>query len=289
MSNDHEYVLAFGSGDGASLRGAAKDMSKYTNPDDDPRGPWMSRSILGLATAAQRPNLHYNLVDPSTGASYPCPAHTGWRYSQESMQRRIAEGRILFPSKPDGRPREKVFLKELIDEFTGFSSVISDVYTAHGSAEIRDMFGELATQFPKPSKLLVELLEQGLPEGGEVLDYFAGSGTTAHAVIELNREAETRRKFVLVEMGEYFDSLLKPRVEKVMYSSEWKDGTPSPHTGSSGLVKYIRLESYEDALNNLELKRTDSRHRCSNRTTTCVSSTSSRTCSTWKAGAASRS
>ena len=90
-----------------------------------------------------------------------------------------------------------------------------------------------------------------------VLDYFAGSGTTGHAVINLNREDGGERKFILVEMGEYFDTVLLPRIKKVTYSPEWKDGrpkraaTPEEAERSPRIVKYMRLESYEDALDGI--------------------------------------
>ena len=91
-----------------------------------------------------------------------------------------------------------------------------------------------------------------------VLDYFAGSGTTGHAVINLNREDGGSRKYILVEMGDYFDTVLKPRIQKVVYSKDWKDGKPVSREGSSQLVKVLRLESYEDALNNLEVRKPSS-------------------------------
>jgi adenine-specific DNA-methyltransferase len=89
------------------------------------------------------------------------------------------------------------------------------------------------------------------------LDCFAGSGTTGHAVINLNREDGGKRKYILVEMGNYFNTVLKPRIQKVVYAKDWKDGKPvTRDTGISHCFKYVRLESYEDTLNNLELKRT---------------------------------
>ena len=100
------------------------------------------------------------------------------------------------------------------------------------------------------------LITQGSLANDVILDYFAGSGTTAHAVINLNREDSGRRKYILVEMGAYFDTVLKPRILKVIYSKDWKDGRPVSREGTSHLLKYIQLESYEDALNNLELRRT---------------------------------
>ncbi|MCC6550626.1 MAG: site-specific DNA-methyltransferase [Ignavibacteriaceae bacterium] len=93
---------------------------------------------------------------------------------------------------------------------------------------------------------------------GIILDYFAGSGTTAHAVINLNRNDNGKRKYILVEMGEYFDTVTKPRVQKVIYSKDWKDGKPVSREGISHCFKYMTLESYEDTLNNLVLKQTDS-------------------------------
>ena len=88
-----------------------------------------------------------------------------------------------------------------------------------------------------------------------ILDFFAGSGTTGDVVINLNREDNGNRKYILVEMGKYFDLVTKPRVEKVIYSEDWKDGKPVSRKGSSHCFKYIRLESYEDALDNLEIQR----------------------------------
>ena len=87
-----------------------------------------------------------------------------------------------------------------------------------------------------------------------ILDYFAGSGTTGHATILQNIEDNGNRKYIMVEMGNYFDSVTKPRIQKVIYSKDWKDGKPVSREGSSHAFKYIRLESYEDALNNLHFK-----------------------------------
>lgn len=92
----------------------------------------------------------------------------------------------------------------------------------------------------------------GSKDDSTILDYFAGSGTTGHAVINLNREDSGNRKYILAEMGDCFDTVLKPRISKVIYSDSWKDGKPTARqTGISHCFKYIRLESYEDTLNNL--------------------------------------
>lgn len=105
---------------------------------------------------------------------------------------------------------------------------------------------------PKPVQLLERLLSFA-SQGGEVfLDFFAGSGTTAHALINLSARDKRKRQYVLVEMGDYFDTVLKPRIQKVIYASDWKNGEPvEGATGVSHIFKYQRLESYEDTLNNL--------------------------------------
>jgi adenine-specific DNA-methyltransferase len=111
--------------------------------------------------------------------------------------------------------------------------------------------------FPKSVKLLEDVCWMSLDENETLLDLFAGSGTTGHAVINLNREDGGDRKYILIEMGEHFDTVLVPRLKKVIYSSDWKDGRPqSRNKGISHCFKILRLESYEDTLNNLRLHRT---------------------------------
>ena len=103
---------------------------------------------------------------------------------------------------------------------------------------------------PKPPGLIERIVSLSSINGQElVLDFFAGSGTTGHAVINLNREDGGRRKFILVEMGDYFDTVLVPRIKKVVFSDKWKDGKAQPDgKGISHFVKYYELEQYEDTL-----------------------------------------
>jgi adenine-specific DNA-methyltransferase len=202
VSTDHEYVLVYAKSEGIPLRGVARDESKFSNPDDDPRGPWMSRSILGLATREQRPNLHYEIIDPETNHQFSPPPNTGWRYSKERMQLMIAEGRILFPASEGGRPREKKFRADLEREFSSFPSITADVYTSNGTAEIRELFGFQAFDFPKPSELVRRFVEQASSGDDIVMDFFAGSGTTAHAVMTQNRNDGGRRRCISIQLPE---------------------------------------------------------------------------------------
>ncbi|MBY0523263.1 MAG: site-specific DNA-methyltransferase [Gemmataceae bacterium] len=202
VSTDHEYVLVYAKDEGFRFRGSERDESKYSNPDNDSRGLWMSRSILGLATAEQRPNLHYDIADPKTKHSFAPPANTGWRYAKTRMKELIDSGCILFPPHADGRPREKKFRKDLANEFVSFPSIITDIFTANGTAEIREMFGFQAFDFPKPSQLIRRLIEQVTDKGDIVLDLFAGSCTTAQAVLELNHDDGGSRRFMMVQLPE---------------------------------------------------------------------------------------
>ncbi len=127
--------------------------------------------------------------------------------------------------------------------------------TAHGTGFLKNMLGDaLAFPFPKSIYLLEDCLRvSSLNAGDIVLDYFGGSGTTAHATIKLNRQDNDKRKYILIEMGHHFDTVLKPRVMKAVYAEKWKDAKPvSRESRFSHIIKYQRIESYEDALNNIE-------------------------------------
>jgi len=197
-SIDHEYVLCYG----GRIRGDQRKTSQYTNPDNDPRGDWASANMVGLATPDRRPNLHYDLIDPETGINYGCPK-MGWRYDRNTMARLIAEDRIIWPDSPNGRPRRKSFISELGSEYTGSSSFIGqDVYTRDGTAEVTDLFGFRAMDFPKPTALIESLIEQGSESDDIILDFFAGSATTGEAVWRLNARDGKRRRFILVQLPE---------------------------------------------------------------------------------------
>ena len=127
--------------------------------------------------------------------------------------------------------------------------------TAHGTGFLKNMLGDaLAFPFPKSIYLLEDCLRVlSLSAADIVLDYFGGSGTTAHATINLNRRDNDKRKYILIEMGDHFDTVLKPRIMKAIYAEKWKDAKPlSRESRLSQIIKYQRIESYEDALNNIE-------------------------------------
>lgn len=195
----------------------------------------------------------------------------------EAMIHRTVNGRylpkVLFPESPEQKPKLKKFLSERMSDFVPISSWLDgkgndsdNSGIAVGQAplnstatrEFTALFGEKPFVYPKAVALIKTFVEQST-SGSEIsLDFFAGSGTTGHAVINLNREDGGRRRFILVEMGDYFDTVLLPRLLKVSYTPEWKEGKPKRTATaeevarSPRLIKVLRLESYEDALNNID-------------------------------------
>lgn len=201
-STDHEYVLVYKKFTGM-LAGREIDKSKYSNPDNDPRGPWFSADLTGLADKEHRPNLHYDVINPQTGVSYPPNPTRGWSCSKETMQRLIEENRILWPAKPTGRPRQKKFLSDIGQQDTSFSSMLQVGFTTEGTKILQELFGGKVFSYPKPVSLIQTLVEQGSSEDDDIiLDFFGGSSTTAQAVMQQNAKDKKRRKFILVQLPE---------------------------------------------------------------------------------------
>lgn len=125
----------------------------------------------------------------------------------------------------------------------------------NGTSVLTNMGLGKAFSYPKSIYLVKDCVAAISNDGDIVMDIFAGSGTTAHAVINMNSKFGGNRKYILCEMGNYFRTATKPRIEKVIYSEDWRDGKPVSRKGVSQCFKYIRLEQYEDTLNNLVLKK----------------------------------
>lgn len=251
----HDYVLLFQLGDGFewhSLPRTEQQSAVYKNQDSDERGVWTRAS---LTRSEVRQDRLYAVTAPS-GRSITPPAGNSWRVAPERFASLVADRRIWWGQDGDGTPYEKKFLSE------GKEGVVPTTwwdYSTGGSnrnakLEIRDLFGaEAPFSTPKPTRL-VELLAR-LTGAQIALDAFAGSGTTGHAVLNLNREDDGHRKFILVEVNDYFDTVLLPRILKATYSENWKDGKPvdrKPVPGGA-LYKVLYLESYEDTLANITL------------------------------------
>jgi adenine-specific DNA-methyltransferase len=226
-----------------------EDNKNYSNPDNDPRGDWRAGDVR---SPNYRRTLCYEIETPS-GKRIP-PPENGWRWSEQQVNTKIACGEIIF-STDETRIIRKIYLSDQ-EGRTPENLWIGDRYGTTRSAtnDLKSLFGVSPFDTPKPQQLIQRILELFDEENqnGFILDYFAGSGPAGQATINLNREDNGKRKYILVEMADYFDTVLRPRIAKVVYSDKWKDGKPvARNTGVSHCFKYIRLESYEDTLNNL--------------------------------------
>ncbi len=124
--------------------------------------------------------------------------------------------------------------------------------SSHGTMLLKKLFSDSDFNYPKSIHSVTDSLKIASSKKDTIIDFFGGSGTTAASVVHLNREGDGYRKYILIEMGDHFDTVLKPRINKVIYSKDWKDGKPeNRESGISQCFKYLRLESYEDTLNNL--------------------------------------
>ncbi|MFC1814393.1 site-specific DNA-methyltransferase [Thermodesulfobacteriota bacterium] len=219
----------------------------YRYIDDD--GLIYQSVSLRAPEPRQDSKFHQPLIHPVIKKPCAIPPN-GFSRTPETLQDMINRGEILFGPDETTQPRQKVLLTKSTKR--QISSLIQDAKKGKAYTDA------LGVTFPycHPVSLYAVLLGTvNYDHGDAFLDYFAGSGTTGHAVINLNREDGGKRKYILVEIGDYFDTVLKPRITKVVYSDDWKDGKPKARdTGISHCFKYIRLESYEDTLNNLRFE-----------------------------------
>ncbi|WP_058087547.1 site-specific DNA-methyltransferase [Aquabacterium parvum] len=201
----------------------------------------------------------YKPVDPKTGIQHSHPKR-GWAFpyapepGRNSFLELLGDARIVF--KKEGTiPQQKYFLHEV--ETVVSTSVIRQY--SDGEPKLEQLFGQKGLiDNPKPPALIEKIIAQTTQSGDYAMDFFAGSGTTGQAVIDLNRKTRTKRKFVLMEMGSHFDSVLCPRIQKCILSPEWENGAPrniesdlSSRSFTPSIIKVIELESLEDTFGSL--------------------------------------
>lgn len=307
LSPTHEYALFYGGENASPGPLIKTDKQKERYPLSDERGRYAWRNLLRTGTndrRADRPKLYYPIYVSGAGTLrvprmewneqdseyeiseqprgdevvvWPIKEQDGvtieknWERGWDRVQREAHEYRVQR-GQDGGAQGISIHFVQRMDESSAPKTWWGDSKYAssnHGAKVLKNLFVENPFDFPKSVPLVEDCIRaSGGGEGdAHVLDFFAGSGSTGHAVINLNREDGAKRKFVLVEMGDYFDTVLLPRIKKITFTPEWKDGKPhrlaSPEEAdrSPRIVKVIRLESYEDALNNLETRRTQEQQR----------------------------
>ena len=203
----HEYILCY-----------AKNLEKisdigypvtqdfiaktFSNPDNDKRGPWTTTDL-----SANHKGPYFSIINPSTGEVHYPPKGRYWVFNEYEVQKRIADGRIIFGKTGIGKPVQKIFAAN-----RRFSKIRVDSWwdkmgmNEDATKELFELFGEAKLfTHPKPSKLLYHLCKICTEKNSFILDFFSGSATTAHAVIQLNAEDGGHRKFIMVQLPERTD------------------------------------------------------------------------------------
>ncbi len=232
LSNMHDYIVVYArqakqsktDPDGWErnlLPRSEEQEDRYSNPDNDTRGPWASVDYTCNKTATERPNLYYPIINPLNGEEvYPSRSNV-WRFDRERHLKNEQEDRVRWAS---GFPRLKRFRSEVRDGVVPSTwwdrKLAGDNQKAR--REVKKIFQELDNPFdsPKPVSLIKLILKIASDQDSIVLDSFAGSGTTAHAVLELNREDDGNRKFILIETESYADSLTAERIRRVIKGTD---------------------------------------------------------------------
>jgi len=207
ISNSHDYILLYAKSIDdfkiGRLPRTEEAVARYSNPDNDPRGVWQSGDMLVKTYSA---SCDYPVTTPSGRVINP-PEGRCWRFSQEAFLERVKDNRIWFGPNGDGVPRIKRFLNELKFEGMAPTSILfyKDVgHSQEGAQEVIKLFGNKGVfDGPKPTRLLKRLMTiANLKDDSVVLDFFSGSGTTADALMQMNKERNTQCKFILVQIPE---------------------------------------------------------------------------------------
>ena len=191
------------------------DESKFSNPDNDPRGPWVADP---MDAPNIRENLTYEIANPNTGIVYLPPEGRCWRFTRKRFADALNDNRIVFGKSGNARPQYKRFFSEARERGTNIFAIWSDVGTAtDATKQLQQIFGRgKSFPTPKPADLVEKIVRVATNSDSLVLDSFAGSGTTAHAVLNVNNEDGGNRKFILVECEEYADTITTERVRRVI-------------------------------------------------------------------------
>ena len=288
----NEYGIFYGNSQRSAIAKLARSedqLARFNQADD--KGPFEWRNFRREGSASERysrPKRYFPIYIRDGGYRIPSMKWNSEKTEYDILESPTANEAVIYPVDSQGTERVWRWGLERISK--EFSEVVPktnqrgnlQVYykyrpnedgvlpqtmwvdkkysaTEYGTALLKSLFSSRNEfSFPKAIGAVEDSVRimLGGSTDGLVLDYFAGSGTTGHAVLNLNREDGGKRRFILMEQGQYFETVTKPRIQKVVYSADWKDGKPlATETGISHCFKILKLESYEDTLNNLQLRR----------------------------------
>jgi adenine-specific DNA-methyltransferase len=240
ISQDHEYVIVYQKGNFNEFIGEQKNYAAYKNPDNDPRGDWTLGDLTVGMNKDQRPNQYYDLIDPQTGNVYHANPNRVWAYIRESMAELLKENKISFPTDPKKRPmlkRFKAFLKSKTNPLSTYMDRVG--LNTEATKTIQELFGASYFSYSKPLSL-INILSKNTTEGNDIiLDFFAGSGTLAHAIMELNEEDGGNRKYICVQLPE------KTEEDTEAYNAGYKNIADLSHARITKVIEKIKKERVE--------------------------------------------
>ncbi|WP_233118466.1 site-specific DNA-methyltransferase [Aggregatibacter actinomycetemcomitans] len=197
--NIHEYILCYSKNTDAKLIGELRTKDGFANPDNDLRGEWR---LSNIKSTLERPQDKFSIIDPDTGRIF----ENYWAFSKNSLENMIEERRIIFPKNDDGLPKQKEFFNEFANPYMPIKSHLG-WFDPQSKTEknVEKLMGQKVFLYRKPLELMKKLILQSAENNEIILDFFAGSASTAHAVMQLNAEDNSNRQFILVQLPEKTD------------------------------------------------------------------------------------
>lgn len=214
VSQDYEWIICYAKSNlfSASIEGKGR---KYYETEDFPNRPWRIHDMTKQTTAAERPNSFFTMINPKTGEGYPADSNRTWRITKDTFSKYLENNEIIFPGDYDflkiSKPVARYFKDKDMEKYgkdfgrVALSTKLPDDIgmSQNGTKELKEIFADtIVFSFPKPSILLKYLFSSAAKEDDIILDFFAGSGTTGHAVMQLNAEDGGNRKFILCQIDE---------------------------------------------------------------------------------------
>ncbi|MDD7348238.1 MAG: site-specific DNA-methyltransferase [Clostridiales bacterium] len=212
----------------------------FDNPDNDPRGPWKADPF---DSPGIRPNLTYGIVNPNTGVEYWPPEGRCWRTGEEEYLKYLTDNRIVFGKTGKSKPQLKRFLSEAQNKGITPKSLWDDCGTAtDGTKELQNLFGTKAFDTPKPTGLIKKIINLAGNKNSLILDFFAGSGTTGQAVLDMNSEDGGDRHFILCTNndGDICRNVTYPRIKTVITGKRADESEYSE--GKRANLKYYKTD-----------------------------------------------
>jgi adenine-specific DNA-methyltransferase len=227
LSETHEYIVCYAKNKilwkPNLIQRDDLQLTAFKNPDNDSRGLWRASDLSARTYSS---NTDYPIEGPTGKIFYP-PKSRSWIITKERFKELLDDNRITFGQNSTGRPMQKKFLSEVKEGITTQTwwdrSFAGDNKIA--KYELKDIFPENPFATPKPTKLIERIIHIGADSNSIILDSFTGSGTTAHAVLNLNRHDNCNRKFILIEMEDYAETITAERVKRVIKGYNDKEGT----------------------------------------------------------------